>query len=116
VKAEKKRCPRCKAEGSGPYARWVLNNRKQRYEPYSYFAHKDGKRIRWCYLGREYGKQLSNRDPSLRKSSSNPQRKGCRRCRHLTVLDDRPFCRHLQGFLAPSMKSQLRDCFEGEKR
>jgi hypothetical protein len=48
----KKLCPKCGLEGSGPYKRWVLNSRKTRYEPYYYFAHKHGKGIGWCYLGR----------------------------------------------------------------
>jgi hypothetical protein len=48
----KKLCPKCGLEGSEPYKRWVLNSRKKCYEPYYYFAHKHGKGIGWCYLGR----------------------------------------------------------------
>ena len=51
-KNNRKLCPRCQRPGSGPYARWVLNSIKKRYEPYYYFAHKHGKKIKWCYLGR----------------------------------------------------------------
>jgi hypothetical protein len=52
MRKAKKLCPKCGLEGSGPYKRWVLNSRKTRYEPYYYFAHKHGKGIGWCYLGR----------------------------------------------------------------
>lgn len=49
---KRKICPKCGLEGTGPYARWVLNSRKQRFEPYFYFSHKKSGKIRWCYLGR----------------------------------------------------------------
>jgi len=52
VRKPKKLCPKCHLEGSGPYARWVLNPIKKRYEPYYYFAHKSEGKIKWCYLGR----------------------------------------------------------------
>lgn len=48
----KKLCPRCGQPGSGPYARWVRNSRGKRYEPYYYFAHRQGKKIKWCYIGK----------------------------------------------------------------
>ena len=57
-KGKKKICPRCGAVGTGPYARWVLNGVKKRYQPFYYFAHKHGKKISWCYLG--HLKELSN--------------------------------------------------------
>lgn len=103
---KKKRCPRCKAKGTGPYARWVLNGRKQRYEPYLYFAHKTGKKIKWCYLGRPSGKQLSNREPPPRKALFNKEEKGCRRCSHLTSLEGRPSCSRLRGLLMPETFTQ----------
>ena len=51
------RCSVCGKHGSGPHARYVLNERKKRYEPYFYMAHylkKVGntKKVKWCYLGR----------------------------------------------------------------
>jgi hypothetical protein len=48
----KKVCPKCHAFGYGPYKRYVLNARKKRFEPYFYFCHKNGKTIKWCYLGK----------------------------------------------------------------
>jgi len=39
----------------------------------------------------------------------------CRRCRHLSTLDKRPFCGILQSFLALEMSSQVNDCFEEKK-
>lgn len=102
---KKKPCPRCGAKGTGPYARWVLNSRKQRYEPYLYFAHKARGKIDWCYLGKPSGKQLSNLEG-----------KSCRRCSHLTTLDNRAFCRLLQSFLMPETFSQPCDGFERSNR
>jgi len=55
--AKKKLCPRCGAEGTGPYSRYVLNSRKRRYEPYKYFAHRVGGKIKWCYLGKQRGRE-----------------------------------------------------------
>lgn len=49
----RKLCPQCGQPGSGPYSRWVLNSRHKRYEPYQYFAHRQGRKIHWCYLGRQ---------------------------------------------------------------
>lgn len=109
---KKKQCPRCGAKGTGPYARYVLNSRKQRYEPYLYFAHKARGKIHWCYLGRESGKQLSNRDPSSIKELSNRQNPSCRRCRHLTKLDARPFYRRLQSILMEEVLTQPCDGFK----
>jgi hypothetical protein len=56
----KKLCPRCGLPGSGPYQRWVRNSRHKRYEPYSYFAHKHGKTIKWCYLSKVKASRLDN--------------------------------------------------------
>jgi hypothetical protein len=50
---EKKLCPRCGKPGSGPYSRWVKNSKGKRYEPYQYFAHREGGRVSWCYLGKK---------------------------------------------------------------
>lgn len=55
----RKLCPKCGLPGTGPYPRWVLNNKKKRYEPFYYFAHKHGKQISWCYLGR-FPEKLDN--------------------------------------------------------
>lgn len=108
----KKKCPSCGASGSGPYSRWVRNSRGKRYEPYWYFAHRKGSRLHWCYLGRESGKKLDNQQGKTSEQLSNKRRKSCRRCRHFTTLDGRPFCSKLQGFLAPEMVNQPHDCFE----
>lgn len=47
-------CPRCGKPGSGLHARWVLNDRKQRFEPYFYVAHSRkgliGYYVKWCYV------------------------------------------------------------------
>ena len=55
--SNKKVCPRCGKPGTGPYERWVRNSRGKRYEPFQYFAHREGGRVRWCYLGK---KKLDN--------------------------------------------------------
>jgi hypothetical protein len=65
-----KKCPRCGQPGSGPYSRWVRNSQGKRYEPYLYFAHREGSRVRWCYLGKakldnKGGAQLSNKTEQL---------------------------------------------------
>lgn len=60
MRKQKKICPRCHLEGSGPYQRYVLNAAKKRYEPYSYFAHKSQGKLHWCYLGKNNPTQLSN--------------------------------------------------------
>lgn len=103
---KKKRCPRCNAKGTGPYARWVLNSRKRRYESYVYFAHKARGKIKWCYLGRPSGKQLSNMGPSPGKALSNREGNGCRRCRYLTALDAQPFCTWHHSILMPETLNQ----------
>jgi hypothetical protein len=56
-----KKCPRCGKHGSGPYTRWVRNSQGKRYEPYLYFAHREGSRLKWCYLGK---KKLDNKSDS----------------------------------------------------
>lgn len=47
-------CPICEGKGSGLHLRWVLNDRKQRFYPYYYFAHslrKEGRKwVKWCYV------------------------------------------------------------------
>jgi hypothetical protein len=73
----KKLCPKCHLEGSGPYARWVLNPLKKRYEPYYYFAHKREGKVKWCYLGR-----LSNKVAIIATESDSPHR--CVDCANLT--------------------------------
>lgn len=67
--SNKKLCPRCGKPGSGPYSRWVRNGRGKRYEPYFYFAHREGGKLRWCYLGKR--KVLDNREQPLDSTLSN---------------------------------------------
>jgi hypothetical protein len=48
-------CPRCGEKGYGIFTKWVLNERKQRFEPYYYFAHREKDeyghaRQTWCYI------------------------------------------------------------------
>ena len=86
---KRKICPRCGAPGSGPYARWVLNTRKQRYEPYYYFAHKSNGRLKWCYLGRE---KLSNT---------------CLNCSNLTSEN---FCTWQGSYIKQELLRQPFDC------
>lgn len=47
-----KMCPRCGKPGSGPFRRWVANNRGKRYWAF-YFAHRHGKNTQWCYLSKK---------------------------------------------------------------
>jgi hypothetical protein len=79
MRKPKKLCPKCGLEGSGPYARWVLNPIKKRYEPYYYFAHKREGKIKWCYLGR-----LSNKVPIIGTESDSPHPHRCVDCANLT--------------------------------
>lgn len=44
-------CPRCGKPGSGIYVKTTGNARGGVYRKYRYFAHREGKRTRWCYLG-----------------------------------------------------------------
>ncbi|MEM3618385.1 MAG: hypothetical protein QXK47_04850 [Candidatus Bathyarchaeia archaeon] len=94
----KKVCPKCGAPGSGPYARWVLNAQKRRYEPYYYFAHKRAGAIHWCYLGKRV------------EGLSNTAR--CVDCAHLQPDD---FCVWQGAYIKnPKLKSQPFEC-EGFK-
>jgi len=92
----KKICPRCQTEGSGPYPRWVKNSRKQRYEPFLYFAHKHGKKIKWCYLGRPKT-ELSN---TLKEHE-------CLNCASLTGDD---FCTWQNASIQKELLTQPFDC------
>jgi hypothetical protein len=65
-KKPKKLCPRCGLEGSGPYERWVKNSRHKRYEPYLYFAHRQCKKIKWCYIGKAKPEQEPKLDNNER--------------------------------------------------
>jgi len=56
----RKLCPRCGLPGTGPYERYVLNGQKKKFEPYSYFKHRNGKSIKWCYLGKANKPKVSN--------------------------------------------------------
>ena len=51
-------CPRCGVLGSGPHAKWVLNTRKVRYEPYYYMAHSVDRKVKWCYIPRDVADNL----------------------------------------------------------
>jgi hypothetical protein len=66
---EKKRCPRCGKPGTGPYLRWVENSVGKRYW-YNYFAHREGDKQYWCYIGKAK-KVLDNDTVPLPQSLSN---------------------------------------------
>lgn len=66
-------CPRCGHEGYGPYSRWVLNAKKQKYEPYFYFAHKHGKQISWCYIPRSMLDNSSSQRGLIRSRNARPR-------------------------------------------
>lgn len=55
-------CPVCASRGSGLHLKWVLNERKQRYYPYYYFAHsvKIGSeyKVKWHYVRKEKAIQI----------------------------------------------------------
>lgn len=50
-------CPNCGLSGSGLHLKWVLNERKRRYEPYFSFAHsvKEGEKykVKWHYVRKQ---------------------------------------------------------------
>jgi len=50
-------CPNCGEAGSGLHMKWVLNERKTRYEPYYSFAHSikiEGHyRVKWHYVRKQ---------------------------------------------------------------
>ena len=55
-------CPRCGKRGSKITARWVLNDRKHRYEPYYYVGHsvrvKGLFTVKWCYIPKKGAQAL----------------------------------------------------------
>lgn len=132
---ERARCPVCTHPGVGPYTRYVLNDRKQRFEPYYYFHHEpsDSAGKEWCYIPKKQARrlyqELSNQGEAsqlkIREKLSSPaprpigkrsrRGKGCRGCRYLTVLDSQPFCSLLQSFVTPETLGQPYLGFEEEK-
>jgi len=55
-------CPKCGQAGSGLHTKWVLNEQKQRYEPYYYFAHsvkeESRYRVKWHYIRKQQALSL----------------------------------------------------------
>jgi len=64
------KCPRCGKVGSGIYRKWVLNERKKRFEPYFSFAHPwsgNNKRgVKWHYIRKKRALEILG-SPELRK-------------------------------------------------
>jgi len=98
----RKVCPICGRPGSGPYARWVMNVRKKRFEPYYYFAHKHRGCIKWCYIPKKLVGEI------LKLSNH----KSCETCANYTLDGDRPYCTYLEGYLTTDFSQ---DC-EGYTR
>lgn len=63
-------CPRCGERGSRIVSRWVLNDRKQRFEPYYYVGHssrnENGETVNWCYIKKKLAEELLS-DPEKLK-------------------------------------------------
>jgi len=89
----KKICPRCQQMGTGPYARWVLNSVKKRYEPFLYFCHKTGKKIKWCYLGRP-----------------KPELSNTVRCVECACLEKGFFCSWMGAFIEEQLLTKPFEC------
>ena len=57
-------CPLCGLPGSGFHPKWVLNDRKQRFEPYYFMAHsikKNGRKAtKWCYIRKARAIEIMN--------------------------------------------------------
>lgn len=131
---EQEFCPRCGRPGYGPYLKRTRNRPGgNEYHKYAYFAHEvekpDGSTKRkWCYLGVPQPKEPTEELPNHREKAPgrlpNPAprakgrrsrlEKGCRRCKHFTTLDARPFCKWLQSFLAIETFNQPCIGFEEE--
>jgi len=113
------KCPKCGAEGFGPYVKTTRNRSGgNTYHKYYYFAHKVGSKVKWCYIKKAVAEKLYRELPNqqTKNEAENldfPEKKmrhvRCIKCGNLDQSQHPPFCEALKSFLLWNLE-ELRYC------